>query len=50
MRLAAFLLLFLPIVGMPALTAWAFLQLWDLVMLPVRVVRWLTTRSVARAS
>jgi hypothetical protein len=49
MRLAAFLFLFLPVVGLPALTAWAILQLWELVMLPVRVVRWLATRSEPRA-
>jgi hypothetical protein len=49
MRWAAFLLLFLPIVGLPALTAWAVLQLWELVMLPVRIVRWLTSRTEARA-
>ncbi len=50
MRLAAFILLFLPIVGLPALLTSTVLQLWALVTLPARAVRWLLARSEARAS
>ncbi|MFN3626115.1 MAG: hypothetical protein ACK4TP_18935, partial [Hyphomicrobium sp.] len=49
MRLAAYLLLFLPIVGVPALVASVLLQLWTLLTLPIRAVRWLVARTEARA-
>jgi hypothetical protein len=49
-RLAAFLLLFLPIVGLPALVASFFLQFWSLATLFVRAVRRLFARTEARAS
>ncbi|MEI9901610.1 MAG: hypothetical protein WDN31_17535 [Hyphomicrobium sp.] len=48
-RLAAYVVLFLPLVGLPALVASFFLQFWTLVMLPVRAVRWLAGRAEARA-
>ncbi len=48
-RLLAFLLIFLPIVGAPALIASLLLQLWALVTLPARAVRWLFARSEAPA-
>ncbi len=49
MRLAAYLLLFLPTVGVPALVASVLLQLWTLLTLPIRAVRWLVARTEARA-
>ena len=48
-RLLAYLLLFLPIVGIPALIVSFMQQLWALVMLPVRAVRWLSARARAEA-
>ena len=48
-RLIAFLVIFLPIVGAPALIASLLLQLWALVTLPARAVRWLVGRAEARA-
>ena len=48
MRLLAFLLLFLPVVGVPAFFVLVLLQLWALVTLPARAVRWLTARAEAR--
>ena len=48
-RLLAYLLLFLPIVGIPALIVSFMHQLWALVMLPVRAVRWLSARARAEA-
>jgi hypothetical protein len=46
-RLMAFVLLFLPIVGGPALVVAAMQQLWALVTLPVRATRWLISRQQA---
>jgi hypothetical protein len=48
-RLLAYLLLFLPIVGIPALIVSFMQQLWGLAMLPVRAVRWLSGRARAEA-
>ena len=48
-RLLAFVLLFLPVVGVPAFLLSLLLQLWGVVTLPARVVRWLASRSEARA-
>lgn len=48
-RLLACVLLFLPLVGGPALIVSLLQQVWALVTLPVRAVRWLTARSEARA-
>ena len=48
-RLVAFVLVFLPIVGIPALIVSLLLQLWALITLPARAVRWLFTRAEARA-
>ena len=48
-RLMAFVLLFLPIVGGPALVVSAMQQLWALVTLPVRAARWLISRPQAGA-
>jgi hypothetical protein len=48
-RLLAYLLLFLPIVGIPALIVSFMQQLWGLAMLPVRAVRWLSARARAEA-
>ena len=47
-RLAAFVLLFLPIVGTPAFIVFLLLQAWALLTLPARAIRWLTTRAEAR--
>jgi hypothetical protein len=49
-RLVAFMLIFLPIVGIPAVIVWLILQVWALVTLPVRAARWLFGRAEARAS
>jgi hypothetical protein len=43
----AFLLVFVPLIGMPALAVSLLQQLWGLVMLPARAVRWLTQRAEA---
>jgi hypothetical protein len=48
-RLLAFLLLFLPVVGIPALLVSLLQQAWAVVTLPVRAVRWLMARSAAPA-
>jgi hypothetical protein len=48
-RLLAYLLLFLPIVGIPALIVSFMQQLWGLAMLPVRAVQWLSARARAEA-
>ena len=47
-RLLAFLLLFLPVVGVPAFFVFVLLQAWALLTLPARAVRWLTSRAEAR--
>lgn len=49
MRMAAYVLLFLPIVGLPALVASFFLQFWGIVTLLGRGVRRLFGRVEARA-
>lgn len=48
-RLLAYLALFLPIVGVPALIMSLLQQLWALVTFPVRAIRWLFARTEARA-
>ena len=48
-RLVAFVLLFLPIVGVPAMIAATALQLLGLILLPVRFVGWLAGRASPRA-
>jgi hypothetical protein len=48
-RLVAFVLLFLPIAGVPALIAATALQLFGVILLPVRFVGWLAGRASARA-
>jgi hypothetical protein len=48
-RMVAFLLVFVPLVGLPALTVSLFQQVWTLITLPVRAVRWITQRAEARA-
>jgi hypothetical protein len=48
-RLLAYFLLFLPIVGIPAFIVSLLQQLWALVTFPVRVVRWLSARARAEA-
>lgn len=48
-RLLAYFLLFLPIAGIPALIVSFFEQLWALLLLPVRAVRWLSARAHAEA-
>ena len=47
-RLVAFVLLFLPIVGIPAFFVFLLLQAWAVLTLPARAVRWLTSRAEAR--
>ena len=49
-RLLAFVLLFLPIVGIPALVVFLLLQAWALLTLPARAVRWITSRASAATS
>jgi hypothetical protein len=46
-RFAAFLLLFLPVAGLPALFVSLLLQLVGIALLPVRFLRWITTRTIA---
>jgi len=41
-RLAAFLVVFLPLAGPPALAATLAMQLWGLATVPARMLRWLT--------
>jgi hypothetical protein len=48
-RSAVFLLVFLPIAGLPALLWLTLLQFWSLVTAPVRFVRWLTSGTAAGA-
>ncbi len=48
-RFLAFLLIFLPVAGLPALFAALVLQLFGIAMLPFRFLRWLTTRALAKA-
>jgi hypothetical protein len=48
-RLLAYLLLFLPILGVPALIGSFMQQLWALVLLPVRAVRRVSARARAEA-
>jgi hypothetical protein len=47
-RLAAFLLLFLPLAGVPAFFASLILQLWGIVTLPLRALRWIAARFEAK--
>jgi hypothetical protein len=47
-RMLAYLLLFLPIVGIPAFFVLLLQQLWALITWPVRAVRWLFARAEAR--
>ena len=49
MRLLAFFIWFLPIVGVPALLVALILQLWGFVTLPFRFLRWLASRFEAKA-
>ena len=49
-RLLAYLLVFLPLAGMPALVVSFVQQLWALAMLPVRAARWLSARARAEAA
>jgi hypothetical protein len=49
-RLVAFVLLFLPVAGVPALIAATALQLFGVILLPVRLVGRLTGRASVRAS
>jgi len=49
-RLVAFLTVFLPLVGVPALIGSLFLHAWGVVTLPLRFVRRLTARGPAKAS
>jgi hypothetical protein len=46
-RFLVFLALFVPIVGLPALLVSLALNLWALLTLPARAVRWLTARAEA---
>jgi hypothetical protein len=48
-RLLAYLLVFLPLAGVPALIASFVQQLWALAKLPVRAARWLSARARAEA-
>jgi hypothetical protein len=48
-RLIAFLLLFLPLVGLPALLVALILQLYAIAMLPFRFLRWIVSGLVAKA-
>jgi hypothetical protein len=48
-RLLACLLLFLPVAGAPAFVLSLLQQAWAIITLPMRAVRWLFTRSAARA-
>ncbi|MEO8420702.1 MAG: hypothetical protein ABI457_05865 [Hyphomicrobium sp.] len=48
-RLLAYLLVFLPLAGVPALIASFVQQLWALALLPVRAARWLSARARAEA-
>ncbi len=47
-RLLAFVLLFLPVAGLPALVVATALQLFGIVLLPVRLVGWLAGRASPR--
>ena len=46
-RLVAFLTVFLPLVGMPALLGSLALQVWEFAGLPFRIVRRLSSRTTA---
>jgi hypothetical protein len=48
-RLAAFLLVFLPVAGVPAFFASLILQLLGIVMLPLRALRWVASHFEAKA-
>ncbi|HEY7669471.1 MAG TPA: hypothetical protein VH852_02435 [Hyphomicrobium sp.] len=48
-RLTAFLMLFLPLVGLPALLVALILQLYAIVTLPFRFLRWIVSGLVAKA-
>lgn len=48
-RLLAYILLFLPIVGMPAFLVLLLLQAWAVLTFPVRAVRWLASRGAPAA-
>jgi len=48
-RLFAYFGAFLPVVGLPAFVVSLLQQLWSLVTLPVRAVRWIAARGEARA-
>ncbi len=48
-RLLAFLLVFLPVAGLPALFVSLILQLFGIAMLPFRFLRWITSGSEAKA-
>jgi hypothetical protein len=48
-RLLAFLLLFLPVAGLPALLVSLLLQLVGIALLPFRFLRWITARTRAGA-
>ncbi|MCL4766053.1 MAG: hypothetical protein KJZ80_07470 [Hyphomicrobiaceae bacterium] len=49
-RLAAFVLVFLPLAGIPALLWTLALQIWGWTTLPVRAARWLTRRRAGEAA
>ena len=46
-RLVAFLTVFLPLVGVPALLGSLALQVWEFAALPFRIVRRLSSRTPA---
>jgi hypothetical protein len=48
-RFLAFLLVFLPLVGIPALIATVLQQAWSVLTLPVRAFRWISARPAAGA-
>jgi hypothetical protein len=48
-RFLAYILVFLPIVGVPAFVVSLLLQMWALITWPVRAARWLFARAEARA-
>lgn len=49
-RLLAFVAVFVPLVGFPALIGSLLQQAWAILTLPARAVRWLAARGEARAS
>lgn len=49
-RLAVFFLVFLPLVGLPALIGFLCLQVWGLITLPYRFLRRLSSRAPLKAS